>query len=162
MRLTGNIFPKRYYIAAHMGIVVIGIWAILVILMLMIAFYTAHVAPAIIAIVFLIFMGIYILEIKYLRYTYEINEQGVYLNDHKGFIKKQILWDDVTHVQEYPFLVRRGWWYSEIHEKYILILSNGKVFESESIFKAIKQDDVICIPKTIDAVRVLCEYLKPL
>ena len=75
-------------------------------------------------------------------------------------MKKQILWGDVTHVQEYPFRfssVR----YKLVYKKYILILANGKIFESENIFKAIKEDDVICIPKTIDAVRVLCEYLKP-
>ena len=99
-------------------------------------------------------------NINYLRYTYEMNEEGVCLKDYKGTIKKQISWADVTHVQEYPFRFNRGG-YAYVYEKYILILANGKVFESESIIKAIKQDDVICIPKTIDAVRVLCEYLKP-
>ena len=66
-----------------------------------------------------------------------MNEQGVCLKDYKGTIKKQILWDDVTHVQEYPFRFGRGG-YAYVYEKYILILSHGKVFESENIFQALK------------------------
>ena len=158
MRLTGNVLQKEEYIITCIGFVFMSI---VVILLLAIAFYTACFDSAIVASVILVLMGSSLtLGFKYLRYTYEMNEQGVYFKDHKGIVKKQILWGDVTHVQEYPFRfssVR----YKLVYKKYILILANGKIFESENIFKAIKEDDVICIPKTIDAVRVLCEYLKP-
>lgn len=157
MRLTGNVLQKEEYIITCIGFVFMSI---VVILLLAIAFYTACFDSAIVASVILVLMGSLTIGFKYLRYTYEMNEQGVYFKDHKGIVKKQILWGDVTHVQEYPFRfssVR----YKLVYKKYILILANGKIFESENIFKAIKEDDVICIPKTIDAVRVLCEYLKP-
>lgn len=157
MRLTGNVLQKEEYIITCIGFVFMSI---VVIVLLAIAFYTACFDSAIVASVILVLMESLTIGFKYLRYTYEMNEQGVYFKDHKGIVKKQILWGDVTHVQEYPFRfssVR----YKLVYKKYILILANGKIFESENIFKAIKEDDVICIPKTIDAVRVLCEYLKP-
>ena len=155
MRLTGGVFQKAYFPITCGALVLLSIYVIGFIIM---ALYTACVAPAVLAVVLLTITIVNLMRLKYLRYTYEMNEQGVCLKDYAGAVKKRISWNDVTNVKEYPFRFNRGG-YAYVYEPYILILPNGKDFQEESIFKAIKWPDVICIPKTIDAVRILCEYL---
>lgn len=155
MRFTGEMIQKAYYTVTCIALVILSICAIWLLVMTL---YTVCAVPAILAVILFARVGTCLPGLKYLRYTYEMNEQGVCLKDHAGVVKKKILWNDVTNVKEYPFRFNRGG-YAYVYEPYILILSNGKDFQEESIFKAIKQPDVICIPKTIDAVRILCEYL---
>lgn len=155
MILTGRIIAKSFCANVIISTIVIFIVAIG---FLLLGFINYLIPFIIIGLILLLFLFYSLNNIRYLYYTYELSNYGITIkNSHKSEVKK-VSWDCILKIQECIYRINTGG-RSYINVKYILISVYQNISEPTNVFRAIRNKNVICIPKTSEILDFFSIYL---
>lgn len=155
MILTGRIIAKSFCTNVIISTIVIFVVAVGFLLLGLINYLIPFI---IIGFILLLFLFYSLNNIRYLYYTYELINYGITIkNIHKSEVKK-VSWDCILEIQECIYRINTGG-RSYINVKYILVSVYQNISEPTNVFKAIRNKNVICIPKTPEILEFFSIYL---